>query len=63
MGDLKNLQKVAQKLVDQVEYDVCGKNGKGGNGGLVSTETIRAADECRLVLNTIAAVKGDEVAK
>lgn len=51
------LQMFAQKLVDQVEYDVCGK---GGSGGLVSTDTIRAADECRLVLNTIAVAEVEQ---
>lgn len=40
----------AERLVGAVNYDVCGINGQGGNGGLTSTETVRACDEMRLAI-------------
>lgn len=40
----------AQKLVDAVSFDNNGEMGRGGNGGLISRETMRAADELRLEL-------------
>lgn len=40
-------------LVAAVTFDDSGMMGKGGNGGLLSRDTIRAADELRLTLNDI----------
>lgn len=39
--------KAADAIVNSVEFDVNGIHGKGGNGGLVSDDTIRRAGECR----------------
>lgn len=50
---LKALVDGADKLVDSVSYDVAGHHGRGGNGGLVSNDTIRACDELRVVLNRL----------
>ncbi|MCZ4274008.1 hypothetical protein [Maritalea porphyrae] len=55
MSNIQKLQAATSKLIDAITYDVTGTHGKGGNGGLVSNETIRACDQCRLVLNTIGA--------
>jgi hypothetical protein len=44
---------LARKLVERVEFDVNGVNGKGGNGGLTSDDTLRAAGELRVVLSRI----------
>ena len=44
------LIKAAKALIDAVTFDVSGINGKGGNGGLTSTETIRKCDELRLAI-------------
>lgn len=41
----------ARRLIGAVDFDVNGINGKGGNGGLISNETIRAADELRLIIS------------
>lgn len=46
---------LGRKLSDAVEYDVNGKNGKGGNGGLVSNETIKANGNFVRLLNKIGA--------
>lgn len=40
----------ARALLDAVTFDDSGEMGRGGNGGLISRETIRKADELRLVL-------------
>jgi hypothetical protein len=40
----------ARKLINAVGFDVNGINGRGGNGGLTSTETVRASDELRLAI-------------
>ena len=37
----------AEALVNSVEFDVNGTNGKGGNGGLVSIDTLRAVSNLR----------------
>lgn len=50
-----DLIRAAERLVDAVTYDVCGLDGRGGNGGLVSTETIRACDTARLALARVRA--------
>ncbi|WP_430251277.1 hypothetical protein [Neorhizobium sp. DAR64860/K0K1] len=49
----KALIVAAQKLVQSVEKDVNGIHGKGGNGGLTSDDTIRAAGEVRVLLSKL----------
>jgi hypothetical protein len=46
----KNLSAAAWKLIRCVEFDVNGMNGKGGNGGLTSDDTLRAAGQLRMLL-------------
>lgn len=53
MGDLSDLTKAAQKLVDKVTFDMIGENGRGGNGGLISITTMRACDELRTIINRL----------
>ncbi|WP_375597605.1 hypothetical protein [Devosia sp. Naph2] len=43
----------AKAVVDRVTFDDSGMMGQGGNGGLLSRETICAVDELRLTLNDI----------
>lgn len=43
--------KAAKKLIESVEFDVNGVNGKGGNGGLTSNDTLHAAGTLRLILS------------
>jgi hypothetical protein len=45
------LVNAATQLVDRVEYDVNGTHGKGGNGGLTSSETVHAAGMTRIALS------------
>lgn len=40
-----------QQIIDKVSFDDSGHMGKGGNGGLISRDTIRACDEGRLTLS------------
>ncbi|KQT52244.1 MULTISPECIES: hypothetical protein [unclassified Aureimonas] len=40
----------AQDLVAAITFDDSGIAGRGGNGGLISRETIRKADELRFAL-------------
>lgn len=47
---IDRLIKRAQLTVSRVTFDDSGIAGKGGNGGLLSSETIRASDELRLAL-------------
>lgn len=49
MTDL-DLIKAAEKLSAAVVFDVSGIEGRCGNGGLTSNETIRASDELRLAI-------------
>lgn len=51
MPNTSELIKGAKALIDAVTFDVNGINGKGGNGGLTSNETIRKADELRLTIS------------
>ncbi|TPK14150.1 hypothetical protein [Mesorhizobium sp. B2-5-11] len=44
------LVKAAKALIDSVTFDVSGVDGRGGNGGLTSIETIRKCDELRLAI-------------
>lgn len=41
----------AKVLIESVEFDVNGANGKGGHGGLTSNETIRAAGKLRVMIS------------
>jgi len=40
---MRSLIEAAKKLVDSVEFDVNGADGRGGHGGLTSNETLKAA--------------------
>ncbi|GLQ09267.1 hypothetical protein GCM10007913_11990 [Devosia yakushimensis] len=48
---IDHLKKQARAVIARVTYDECGTNGQGGNGGIISRETIRAVDDLRLVLD------------
>ena len=37
-------------FLDLFTYDVNGRDGRGGNGGLITKETIQAADKLRMAL-------------
>lgn len=54
---IKRLMKATKELVDAVSFDVNGimlpTGWQGGNGGLVSRETIQKADEARRALNAM----------
>lgn len=51
MPPIEALARAAKKLMDKVNFDMHGDpTTKGGNGGLISTETLRASDELRRVL-------------
>ncbi len=43
--------KGAAELIDAISFDDSGLNGRGGNGGLISRETIRKSDELRMLLH------------
>ena len=43
--------KAATKLIDCVEFDMNGAGGKGGNGGLLSDTTLRAAHDLRVIMS------------
>jgi hypothetical protein len=53
----KEVLKAAKALIDSVEYDVNGVNGKGGNGGLTSDTTIRAAGTLRVALSRMNQIR------
>ena len=40
-------------FLDLFTYDVNGRDGRGGNGGLITKETIQAADKLRMALETV----------
>lgn len=61
MRKIEPLLAAARKLIDAVSFDVNGINGKGGNGGLTSTETVRASDELRLAINRYETEAGKPV--
>lgn len=48
---LEKVLAAAKVLIDSVEFDVNGTNGKGGNGGLTSDKTLHAAGALRLALS------------
>lgn len=41
----------SKRLVESVEFDVNGTQGKGGHGGLTSDKTLRAAGELRILID------------
>ncbi|MCZ7502995.1 hypothetical protein [Agrobacterium sp. ST15.13.015] len=47
----EQLEAAARKLANAVEHDMNGSMGKGGNGGLLSDTTLRAAHEVHAILN------------
>lgn len=47
----------ARALLDAIMLDDHGINGRGGNGGLISPDTIRKADELRMALLNEAKAK------
>jgi hypothetical protein len=40
----------AKALIEALRFDDSGNEGRGGNGGLLSRETIRKADELRIAI-------------
>lgn len=55
------LIKAAKELVDAITFDDSGIMGRGGNGGLISRETIRKADELRLEIGKVEAQKTEDL--
>lgn len=47
LEQLQALLSAAQSLVDNIEFDVNGADGRGGHGGLTSNETLKAAGTLR----------------
>lgn len=47
----QELEAAARKLAKAVEHDMNGTMGKGGNGGLLSDTTLRAAHEVQAILS------------
>lgn len=47
---MRNVMVRAEALIEALTYDDSGSAGRGGNGGLISRETIRKADELRLAI-------------
>jgi hypothetical protein len=56
------LETAARKLANAVEHDMNGTMGKGGNGGLLSDTTLRAAHEVHAILNRPDARHADDIA-
>jgi hypothetical protein len=57
MSDVERLKTAAKELVDSINFDdngaLIGGKWMGGNGGLLSRETIRKADEVRRALHAL----------
>lgn len=53
---VNNLVEATKELVEGVKFDDSGFMGKGGNGGLISSTTIRKADNARIALSTFEKV-------
>jgi len=47
---MTELERAAKALMDSVNFDMIGVDGRGGNGGLISLKTMRCSDELRQVL-------------
>jgi hypothetical protein len=58
--DLSNMLTAAKELVAAISFDDSGVNGRGGNGGLLSRETIRRADELRLAIGSFERAQREE---
>ncbi len=60
---MSDLEKAAKELLDAVSFDVNGRmighTYQGGNGGLISIETLKAADNLRRVLSSLT--RGSDV--
>lgn len=54
---MTDIIKAAKKLIDCVEFDMNGAGGKGGNGGLLSDATLRAAHDLRVIMSREAEPK------
>ncbi|MCP2138438.1 hypothetical protein J2S28_005562 [Rhizobium sp. SLBN-94] len=54
------LEAAARKLANAVEHDMNGTMGKGGNGGLLSDTTLRAAHEVHAILNREKGGRGND---
>ena len=48
---MTDIVKAANKLIECVEFDMNGAGGKGGNGGLLSDTTLRAAHDLRVIMS------------
>ncbi|MGQ8634416.1 hypothetical protein ACUTJJ_23365 [Agrobacterium sp. DKPNP3] len=57
-----DLAKAALKLANAVEHDMNGTMGKGGNGGLLSDTTLRAAHEVHAILSRPDHRHADDIA-
>ena len=53
---LKLLIPNAQNLLDRFTFDVSGIGGRGGNGGLITKDTMKAADQLRMALEEIGGI-------
>lgn len=64
MTEIDNIIDLAKELVTQVENDdtggVVGQFFRGGNGGLLSNDTIRAADRLRAALHRLEGHRPDD---
>ena len=56
---IARLMRAAEDLVAAVTFDDSGHAGQGGNGGLLSRETIRKADALRLAVYDARREMGD----
>jgi hypothetical protein len=56
-----DLANAALKLANAVEHDMNGTMGKGGNGGLLSDTTLRAAHEVHAILSRPDQRHGDDI--
>ncbi len=56
-AELAALLSAARALSEAVTFDDSGRAGRGGNGGLLSRETIRKNDELKLALSRFVAAE------
>lgn len=56
--ELAAILAAARALSEAVTYDDSGTAGRGGNGGLLSRETIRKNDELKIALSRFEAAEG-----
>lgn len=50
MSDVEPIIEAAEKLIESLTFDDSGSAGRGGNGGLISRDTIRKSDQLRVLL-------------